>query len=200
MATITNAAVFFTATLTMSAAIFGLCSAGQRAVAQNNTADQLEDLSPLALFEQRIMPIFKSPEPSSCVQCHLASVDLKDYILPSHEQTFVSLRDQGLIDLEQPRASKILQLIEMGEQDRDAYAKRIHARLRKAEYEAFAAWIVACCADPKMRSLPPVADPPPAGPVKPDAVIEFTKTQSGSSLLVEENLHVGVPDEVHSDG
>jgi hypothetical protein len=41
-------------------------------------------------------------------------VDLKNYILPSHEKTFVSLRDQGLIDLENPADSKILRLIAMG--------------------------------------------------------------------------------------
>jgi len=35
--------------------------------------------TPAEIFEQRIMPIFKSPNPSSCVQCHLAGVDLKDY-------------------------------------------------------------------------------------------------------------------------
>ena len=69
--------------------------------------------SPIELFEQRIMPIFKSARPSSCVQCHLASVDLKDYILPSHEQTFVSLRDEGLIDVDAPDKSKILNLIGM---------------------------------------------------------------------------------------
>ena len=62
-----------------------------------------DDVAPLQIFEERILPIFKSPEPSSCVQCHLSSVDLKDYILPSHEKTFVSLRDQGLIDLGQAR-------------------------------------------------------------------------------------------------
>ena len=49
------------------------------------------------LFNQRILPIFRSPQPSSCVQCHLAGVDLKNYILPSQEKTFVSLRDQGNI-------------------------------------------------------------------------------------------------------
>ena len=38
--------------------------------------------SPQSVFEQRIMPIFKSPNPSSCVQCHLAGVDIKNYILP----------------------------------------------------------------------------------------------------------------------
>src|SRR5262249_31487825 len=54
------------------------------------------------VFERRILPIFKSPNPSSCTECHLAGVDLKQYILPSHERTFLSLRDQGLVDLENP--------------------------------------------------------------------------------------------------
>ena len=49
------------------------------------------------VFDRRIAPIFKSPNPSSCVQCHLSGVDLKDYILPDAEKTFRSLRDQGLI-------------------------------------------------------------------------------------------------------
>ena len=49
--------------------------------------------TPAEVFEKRISPIFKSPNPSSCVQCHLAGVDLKDYILPDAEQTFRSLRD-----------------------------------------------------------------------------------------------------------
>ena len=55
---------------------------------------EFERSSSLALFDERILPIFRSSDPSSCVQCHLASVDLKDYILPSEEKTFVSLRDQ----------------------------------------------------------------------------------------------------------
>lgn len=71
--------------------------------------------SPLEIFEQRIMPIFRSPNPSSCVQCHLASVDLKNYILPSHGATFLSLKSQGLINLDAPRKSKILTLIQMGD-------------------------------------------------------------------------------------
>ena len=60
------------------------------------------------VFEERIVPIFKSPNPSSCTRCHLASVDLKDYILPSAKDTFLALREQGLIDLEKntPRSSK----------------------------------------------------------------------------------------------
>lgn len=108
---------------------------------------------PRAVFEQRIMPIFRSPKPSSCVQCHLAEVDLKDYIRPSSEQTFVSLRDQGLIDLDKPKESKILRLIRMGDEDRRP-ASLIHADTRRAEYEAFADWVESCCADANLRNAP----------------------------------------------
>ena len=80
-----------------------------------------EGLSSAELFNARIMPIFRSSDPSSCVQCHLSSVDLKNYILPSHEKTFLSLRDQGLINLEAPTKSKILTLIRMGNKDQDSF-------------------------------------------------------------------------------
>ena len=109
---------------------------------------------PLKLFEQRIMPIFNSPKPSSCVQCHLSSVDIKNYILPSHKETFVALREQGLVDVDAPEKSKILTLIRMGDKDLDRGARMIHEKTRKAEYEAFASWIEACCNDPEMRDLP----------------------------------------------
>ena len=60
------------------------------------------------IFAKRILPIFKSPNPSSCTQCHLAGVDLKNYILPSHEKTFLSLRDQGMVNLETPDYAGVL--------------------------------------------------------------------------------------------
>lgn len=131
--------------------------------------------TPLELFDQRIMPIFRSAQPASCVQCHLAAVDLKDYILPSHEQTFASLRDQGLIDLTAPEKSKILGLIQMGEKDRDKESVLLHAETRMAEYEAFAAWINACCNDPRLRDLQLEADNQPARPDRPDAVIRHAR-------------------------
>lgn len=131
--------------------------------------------TPLEVFEQRIMPIFKSPQPASCVQCHLAAVDLKDYIRPSHEQTFLSLRDQGLIDLANPEKSKILALIQMGEKDLDKGARLIHEKTRQAEFEAFAAWIDACCKDSKLRKMasPPAAEL--ARPARPDEVIRHAR-------------------------
>jgi hypothetical protein len=126
--------------------------------------------TPQELFERRILPIFKSPNPSSCVRCHLAGVDLKNYILPSHEKTFVSLRDQGLIDLDRPAKSKILDLIQMGADDRKA-ASLIHAKTRQAEYDAFAAWVTASAEDPKLRTAPKLDAAERAGPAKPAEVV-----------------------------
>ncbi|HKB03517.1 MAG TPA: hypothetical protein VKD90_14940 [Gemmataceae bacterium] len=128
---------------------------------------------PAAVFDERILPIFKSPNPSSCVQCHLAGVDLKHYILPSAEKTFRSLRDQGLIDLTNPEKSKILALIQMG--DTDAKAPAVHAANRKAEYEAFAAWIKACAADETLRSSPRLDAAEFASPPKPVEVIRHAR-------------------------
>ena len=99
------------------------------------------------------MPIFKSPQPSSCVQCHLAAVDLKNYILPSLEKTFASLRAQGLVDVAQPEKSKILGLIKMGDKDLDKGEKLIHEKTRQAEYEAFAAWSMNCVSRPTSSAI-----------------------------------------------
>ncbi|HKB02466.1 MAG TPA: hypothetical protein VKD90_09610 [Gemmataceae bacterium] len=130
--------------------------------------------TPQQVFEKRILPIFKSPNPSSCVQCHLAGVDLRDYIRPGAEETFRSLRDQGLIDLDAPERSKILTLISMGTEDKKAPA--VHAANRKAEYEAFAAWIKACAADGSLRLSPKLSTIVVARPAAPDAVIRHGRT------------------------
>src|SRR5262249_47463032 len=113
--------------------------------------------TPSEVFERRIVPIFKSPNPSSCVQCHLAGVDLKDYILPDAEKTFRSLRDQGLIDLDAPEKSKIVKLIDMGGPGAKGPAA-VHAQARKAERDAFVAWIAACAADPNLRAAPALSE------------------------------------------
>jgi hypothetical protein len=144
------------------------------AVLAIGTARADEAASPAEVFQKRLLPIFKSPNPSSCTQCHLAAVELKDYILPDHEKTFRSLRDQGLIDLDHPERSKILQLINRGAGDA-APRNLIPAKQRRAEYEAFAAWIKACAADPKLRAAPKLGEKERARPAAPDEVIRFAR-------------------------
>jgi mono/diheme cytochrome c family protein len=132
------------------------------------------EASPQQVFERRILPIFRSPDPSGCVQCHLAGVDLKDYILPTHELTFQSLRDQGLIDLDRPEKSRILGLIQMGEKDQPG-AALIQQKVRRAEYEAFAEWIKRSAADPRMRALPKLEAAKVARPIRPPEVIRHAR-------------------------
>jgi len=130
------------------------------------------EATPAQVFEKRILPIFKSPKPSSCVDCHLSGVDLKSYIHPSHEKTFLSLRDQGMIDLAKPEESRILKLIGMGD---NAGAALISEKVRKSELEAFTDWIKACAADPKLREAPKLAAAELARPKRPDEVIRHNR-------------------------
>lgn len=134
-----------------------------------------DEPTPELVFETRLKPIFDSPNPSSCVQCHLAAVDLKDYILPSSRETFLSLRDQGLIDIQSPGESKILHLISMGDSDPDAMSKRIHAKNRKAEYDAFSNWIDACCQDKELLAAKPTATDTKVGPNLTQDLIRHTR-------------------------
>ena len=39
--------------------------------------------TPREVFEKRLLPIFKSPNPSSCVQCHLAGFRIGEISVPT---------------------------------------------------------------------------------------------------------------------
>ena len=62
----------------------------------------------LDVFTRRILPIMNSAKPSSCAECHLSGVDLKDYIRADQSETFAALVKAGLIDAKQPKKSKLL--------------------------------------------------------------------------------------------
>ena len=124
------------------------------------------------------MPIFRSPNPSSCVQCHLRGVDLKNYILPSALDTFVNLRDQGLIDLEKPEESRILQFIAMTPDEETKIGPKIQPDLRQAELSAFRGWILAAAGDERFRNAPALPAAKVARPRLPDEVIAHSRSQS----------------------
>ena len=100
----------------------------------------------LKVFERRILPILNSKNASSCSECHLSGVDLKDYIRASQAETFAALRNGGLIDVDHPEKSKLLDFIARAPEKPGL----IKPEVRKAELEAFKAWITAAVADPKL--------------------------------------------------
>lgn len=100
-----------------------------------------------SLFEKRILPILQSKKPSSCAECHLSAVDLKDYIYSTPEETFSALVNAQMIDLEKPKSSKILSFIKR-QSERPSL---LSENARNEEYSAFEEWIVASVADPELR-------------------------------------------------
>lgn len=123
----------------------------------------------LTIFQDRIAPLLNSPARSSCTECHLSGVDLKDYIGESQEQTFASLRAAGMIDVRHPEQSKILAFIQRA----PTTSTPVGEQIRKQEYEAFRAWILAASKDEKMVLL--AADTNQLGPSVPVEVIRHTR-------------------------
>jgi len=110
---------------------------------KSSLANETSTDSSLAIFEKRILPIFQSAKPSSCAECHLSGVDLKEYIRPTQQQTFASLVSAGLIDLKQPDESKILTFISR----RPEQPSLVTDEIRQQEFEAFRAWVRAAVSD-----------------------------------------------------
>ena len=142
------------------------------------------DKSALDIFNQRILPIFQAKDPSSCTECHLSSVDLKDYIHPDQEKTFASLAKSGLIDVDHPDESKILKFIARKPETPNLIANKI----RQMEYEAFRAWITAAVNDPELLKVKP--DGTILGPSVPVEVIQHAWLQWMGQSVERTNHHV----------
>ncbi|HUG19658.1 MAG TPA: hypothetical protein VMM56_11800 [Planctomycetaceae bacterium] len=132
----------------------------------------------LAVFEQRILPIFQSAKPSSCAECHLSGVDLKEYIRPTQQETFASLVAAEMIDLKNPDESKILKFIDRSPEK----ASLVTEKIRKQESEAFRAWIRAAVNDPKLLAEGKAT---PIGPQVPDEVIRHARKDRVLASFVE---------------
>ena len=134
--------------------------------------------SSLAIFEKRILPIFQSAKPSSCAECHLSGVDLKEYIRPTQQQTFASLVSAGLIDVVKPDESKILTFISR----RPEKPSLVTDEIRQVEYEAFRAWVRAAVSD---STLIADKDVQPIGSQLPEEVIRHARKDRVLASFVE---------------
>lgn len=137
------------------------------------------DDSALDVFKRRITPILRSPKASSCTECHLSGVDLKDYIGETQEQTFASLRAAGLIDVDDPDESKLLRFIQRASDKPTPIGESV----RRQEYEAFRAWIHAAVKDPKLTAAKTDSDQ--LGPAVPPEVIRHTRQDRVLGSFVE---------------
>lgn len=133
----------------------------------------------LFLFERRILPIFNSPKPSSCSECHLSGVDLKNYIRPTQAETFASLVRAGLVDAKEPDRSKILTFISRTPETPSLVTEKV----REEEHDAFRAWLRAAVQDPELIAAK--ANDEPIGPALPPEVIRHARTDRVLTSYVE---------------
>lgn len=91
----------------------------------------------LAIFEQRIEPLFVEDRPQSCNQCHLAGMDLSAFVRSDPCETFACLVEQNLVDTKEPRKSRVLSWIGRAAPD----SRLITADIIDAEYQGFLEWI-----------------------------------------------------------
>ncbi|MCA9690592.1 MAG: hypothetical protein R3A51_09185 [Nannocystaceae bacterium] len=90
-----------------------------------------------ALFEQRIAPLLATDRPRSCNSCHLSGVDLSLFVRDTPCETMACLVDRGLVDLNDPEQSTVLQWIARA----DPESALITQAVIDEEYEGFRAWI-----------------------------------------------------------
>lgn len=147
-------------------------------VGSNDTENSGSDGAALAVFVKRILPIFQAKKPSSCTECHLSGVDLKDYIQPSQEKTFASLVNVGLIDVQKPDDSKILQFINR----RPDEPNFITDKVRQQEHDAFQAWIQAAVKDPALLAAKSSES---IGPQVPDEVLRHARKDRVLASFIE---------------
>lgn len=141
---------------TLLLAFFGLLT-----LAQATRADD----AALAIFQKRIVPILQAQRPSSCSECHLSGVDLKDYIRPTQPDTFAALRDAGLIDVKNPEQSKLLKFIDRKPEKPNLLTEKIRAE----ESAAFRAWIAAAVKDSALAAAK-TADPAIGAKLPPEVI------------------------------
>lgn len=90
-----------------------------------------------ALFERRIAPLLADDRPSTCNECHLSGVDLAMFARSTPCETFACLRDQGLVDLDEPEQSRVLSFIRQANPE----SPLITPDVVDQEYQAFLEWL-----------------------------------------------------------
>ncbi len=98
-----------------------------------NCSDQAQ----LNLYKKRIKPLVDGSQPSSCNQCHLAGVDLAMYVQKNPCETMACMAANGMVDLKNPKASKILQQILLAKPQSTLITKDVI----QAEYDGMLEWI-----------------------------------------------------------
>jgi len=95
------------------------------------------DEEALGLYTRRIEPLLNDTEVKSCNQCHLSGVDLGLFVRSTPCRTMSCLRELGLVDLETPERSTVLDWIRRAQPESELITQAVI----DAEYDAFREWV-----------------------------------------------------------
>jgi hypothetical protein len=99
---------------------------------------ECEDDAERQIFEQRIQPLLEDGTRTACNDCHLAGVDLGLYSPDGDEcRTMACMVDAGIVDLEAPEDSKVLEWILRA----DPESPLITPEVLQAERDGMLEWI-----------------------------------------------------------
>ena len=92
-----------------------------------------------ALFERRVTPLIAEGSEPTCARCHLPGVDFRPFIQEGECETLACMEEESLVDLSDPKASKILAWIARGH---EAIQRSLEDDpVARAEHGAFLSWI-----------------------------------------------------------
>jgi len=92
-----------------------------------------------ALFERRVTPLIAEGSEPTCARCHLPGVDFRPFIQEGECETLACMEEESLVDLVEPKASKILAWIARGH---EAIQRSLEDDpVARAEHGAFLSWI-----------------------------------------------------------
>lgn len=110
----------------------------------------------LRIYRRRVEPLVTGGQPATCNQCHLAGVELSAFVQGDPCGSMACLVSQGLVDLDRPAESAILEQILLARPDNAL----ITPEVIRAEHDGVLEWIrfSAACGE---AVCPPVDDPCP---------------------------------------
>lgn len=116
------------------------CDASGSADASADTGSSMPACGPEeldGLYAKRIAPLLAEDRPSSCNECHLSGIDLGSFVRDSPCQTMACMTEQGLVDLQAPEQSLILDWIARA----DPASELVTQETIDQEYEGMLEWI-----------------------------------------------------------
>lgn len=127
----------FLVAATLAGCIFAACRSGTESPAESVDAGQCHPEEGLRIYDERIDPLFRDDQPSTCNQCHLSGIDLQQYVQSTPCETYACLVQQRLVDEQHPLQSTILAWIKRAEPQ----STLITQEVIDTEYSGFRDWI-----------------------------------------------------------